>query len=45
MALDFDPGKRDRDEERQRVQTIFLLTVIAGLLLAMVILVAVQRFA
>jgi hypothetical protein len=45
MPFDFDPGKRDPESARQQRTTLALLTVVAGLLLAMVIVVAVQRFA
>ena len=43
MPLDFDP--RRPDDERAQRQTLFLLAVVAGLVLAIVIVVAVQRFA
>ena len=44
MLMGSDPGRRDAGGG-QRVQTLILLTVIAGLILAMVIVVAAQRFA
>jgi uncharacterized membrane protein len=41
--MDFEP-QRDLENERQEQRTALLIFVIAGLMLAIVVLVAVQRF-